>query len=212
MRIDKIFAEIAQTTQTFSEGEETILEVEEIVVTESGSGVDLKADSDIAYGREELVDSEKERTHGDVHSSSHLANLTQRDGKVLVSMDPILSPDDINVPDMIRWIGKNTLFRLCTPPAPAIDPGHYAMMGQYVSPKPDDEFIMLSTSPAILHMGEKRMLEALEKETDSGVTVGKITQFCKVAMRQYQLGDEGLNLTAPTWSFRAFYSHTPKDC
>ena len=23
--------------------------------------------------------------------------------------------------------------------------------------------------------------------------------FCKVAMRQYQLGDEGLNLTAPTW-------------
>ena len=104
--------------------------------------------------------------------------LPLRLGKKSVSMDPILSPDDINVPDMIRWIGKNTLFRRCTPPAAAMDPGHYAMMGQYVSPKPYDEFIMLSTSPTILHMGERRMLEALEKETDSGVTVGKITPFC----------------------------------
>ena len=46
------------------------------------------------------------------------------------------------------------------------------------------------------------MLEALEKEKDSSVTVGKVTlsPFCKIAMRQYQLGDKSLNLTAPTWS------------
>ena len=44
------------------------------------------------------------------------------------------------------------------------------------------------------------MLEAREKEKDGGVTVGRIppSPFCKVPM-QYQLGDEGLHLTAPTW-------------
>ena len=45
------------------------------------------------------------------------------------------------------------------------------------------------------------MLEARDKEKDAGVTVGRIppSPFCKVPMRQYHLGDEGLNLTAPAW-------------
>ena len=95
------------------------------------------------------------------------------------------------MPELIRWIGTNTLFKLCTPPVPAVEPGHYAMLSQYVPPK-RGEFLMLSTSLAILHIGERRMLESREKEKDAGVTVGRIppSPFCKVPMslRQYQLG------------------------
>ena len=108
--------------------------------------------------------------------------------------------DEIEMPELIRWIGTNSLFKLCALPEPAVEPGQYAMLSQYAPPKREDEFFMLSTSPAILYMGERRMFEAREKEKDAGVTVGRIppSLFCKVPMRQYQLGDEGLNLTAPT--------------
>ena len=61
---------------------------------------------------------------------------------------------------MIRWIGKNTQFRLCTPHTPAVEPGHYAMMSQYVPLKRDDEFVMLLTTPTILHMEESQRILA----------------------------------------------------
>ena len=79
-------------------------------------------------------------------------------------LDQLLSPDDIEVPKMIRWNANHTCFRLCTPSTPAVEPGHYAMMSQYVPPQQESEFVMLSTSPALLYMGEKRMMEELDKE------------------------------------------------
>ena len=69
-------ADTANIVQTFFEGEETILEAGEIAV-ETVNAADPKSDSDIAYCREELVDSEAESAHREPHSSQ-LANLIQR--------------------------------------------------------------------------------------------------------------------------------------
>ena len=54
-------ADTANTAQTFPEGK-TILEAGEIAV-ESDNEADVKSDSEFAYGREELVDSETESAH-----------------------------------------------------------------------------------------------------------------------------------------------------
>ena len=193
-------AETSHTYQKYVEGDDTLLEAGEIANNESGNETERKSDSDIPYGREELVDSDNDSVR-DEHHSSHLADLTQGDRRMSGSGEPVISPDEIEMPELIRWIGTNSLFQLCTPPSPKVDPGHYAMLSQYVPPKREDEFLMLSTSPAILNMGERRMIEARDKEKETGVTVGGIppSPFCKVPMRQYHLGDEGLNLTAPAW-------------
>ena len=69
-------ADTANIAQTISEGEETNLEAGEIAV-ELGNDADSKSDGDIAYGRDEMVDSEAESAPGEAHSSQ-LANLTYR--------------------------------------------------------------------------------------------------------------------------------------
>ena len=199
-RTARIMAETAHTSQTYVEGEDTVLEAGEIAHNESET--ERRSDSDIPYGREEMVDSENDHESGsEEHHVSHLANLTQGDRRLSGSGEPVISPDEIEMPELIRWIGTNSLFELCTPSSPNVDPGQYAMLSQYVPPKREDEFLTLSTSPAILNMAERRVLEARDKEKDSGVTVGRIppSPFCKVPMRQYHLGDEGLNLVAPAW-------------
>ena len=96
-------------------------------------------------------------------SLPHLANLTQGDRRLSGSGEPVISHDEIEMPELIRWIGTNSLFRLCTPPSPNVDPGQYAMLSQYVPPKREDEFLMLSTSPAILNMGERIVLETMRR-------------------------------------------------
>ena len=143
-RTARIMAETSQIAQTFSEGDDTLLEAGEIATTESGNEADHKSESDIPYGREELLDSENESVHDEAHSSA-LANLTQRDRRLSGSGDPVISPNEIEMPELIRWIGTNSLYKLCAPPAPAVEPGHYAMVSQYVPPKREDEFLMLST-------------------------------------------------------------------
>ena len=49
-------AETSHTSQTYVEGDDTLLEAGEIANTESGNEADRKSESDIPYSREELVD------------------------------------------------------------------------------------------------------------------------------------------------------------
>ena len=106
-------AETAQTSQTYVEGDDTVLEAGEIAHNESET--ERKSDSDIPYGREEMVDSENESV-SEEHQSPHLANLTQGDRRLSGSGEPVISPDQIEMPELIRWIGTNSLFKLCTLP------------------------------------------------------------------------------------------------
>ena len=69
-------AETSHTSQTYVEGDDTLLEAGEIANNESET--ERKSDSDIPYGREELVDSDNDSVRDEYHSS-HLADLTQGD-------------------------------------------------------------------------------------------------------------------------------------
>ena len=95
-----------RTSQTYVEGDDTLLEAGEIANNESGNETEPKSESDIPYGREELVDSDNDSVR-DEHHSSHLADLTQGDRRMSESGEPVISPDEIEMPELIRWIGTN---------------------------------------------------------------------------------------------------------
>ena len=83
-------AETSQTAQTYVEGDDTLLEAGKIANTESGNEADRKSESDIPYGREELVDSDNDSVR-DEHHSSALADLTQCDRRMSGSVSPVKS-------------------------------------------------------------------------------------------------------------------------
>ena len=97
-------AETSHTSQTYVEGDDTLLEAGEIANNESET--ERKSDSDIPYGREELVDSDNDSVR-DEHDSSHLADLTQGDRRMSGAGEPVISPDEIEMPELIRWIDTN---------------------------------------------------------------------------------------------------------
>ena len=87
-------AETLHTSQTYVEGNDT---AGEIAYTESGNEADRKSESDIPYGREELVDSDNDSDRDELHSSN-LADLTQGGRRMSGSGDPVISPDEIEMP------------------------------------------------------------------------------------------------------------------
>ncbi len=179
------------STQTGKDDEE-ILEGSERV-EDPAQDPEGRSDSSIAYCREELEESEGE--------SEEEINLTQRERRNTETPVQMVSPDDIEISDLLRWISVHTQFKLCSPPSHSDGAELFAMASQYVPPKSESEFLTLSTSPAIKHIGARRTTEALDKEKDSGLAIGKVvpSAFCKIGMRQYQLGDEGIRQSAPLW-------------
>ena len=127
-------------------------------------------------------------------------DLTQRQ-KDSASPTNYPTVDEIKIPDLLRWVAGNSAFEAGTPPSKHDEEKLLTFESQYVPSKTGSNFVTLSPSPVILDMGEKRGSEALEKEKEKDMVVGRVPTItvCKMYSEQYQLSGSGLRVVPPTW-------------
>ena len=161
-----------------------------------------QSDTTESYGRAEVQDSDSET---DVASECSELPLTQQvvetEDKVPSSRaTPTLRPEDIEFPDLLRWVARNSNFDATAPP-PKLD--EEVLFESEVRPdQRGSDFLQLSPSPAIRALAERRAKEAQAKEKEGLPTIGKVppTTVCRVPMRQYSLSGEEILKSAPTWA------------
>lgn len=110
-----------------------------------------------------------------------------------------LRPEDIELPDLLKWVARNSSFTAVSPPS---DTDDCVLMDSEPPPPPrGGEFVTLTASPAIQALAAKRASEASDRDKHPGPTIGKIpvSSVCKVPMKQYTLGSEGIRSTPPLW-------------
>ena len=161
-----------------------------------------QSDTTESYGRADVQDSDSET---DVASEELGPPLTQpvvdTEDKLQSSLaTPTLRPEDIEFPDLLRWVARNSNFDATAPP-PKSD--EEVLFESEVRPDPrGSDFLQLSPSPAIRALAERRAKEAQEKEKEGLPTIGKVppSTICRVPMRQYSLSGEEIRKSAPTWA------------
>ena len=113
---------------------------------------------------------------------------------------PSLRPEDIEFPDLLRWVARNSNFDATSPP-PKLD--EEVLFESEVHPDPRDlDFLQLSPSPAIRALAERRSKEAQDKEKEGVPMIGKVppSTICRVPMRQYSLSGDEIRQSYPGWT------------
>ena len=144
----------SQTVSSVEQGPLAILSQEETI------RMAQQSDTGESYGRADVQDSDSET---DVASEELGPPLTQQfvdtEGKLPSSLStPTLRPEDIEFPDFLRWVARNSNFD-ATSPTPKSD--EEVLFESEVRPDPrDSDFLQLSPSPAIRTLAERRSKEA----------------------------------------------------
>ena len=128
-------------------------------------------------------------------------DMTQRrKGSVTPTYYP--TAEEIEIPDLLRWVAKNSAFEAGSPPSKQGEEELLVFESQYVPPKTGSDVVTLSPSPTILRMGEKQACEAIEREKNEGMVIGRIpaTTVCKVHTKQYQLSGSDCRFPTDTLS------------
>ena len=186
----------SQTVSSVEQGPLAILSQEETIRMAQHS------DTGESYGRADVQDSDSET---DVASEELGPPLVQQfvdtEGKLPSSLStPTLRPEDIEFPDLLRWVARNSNFDATSPP-PKSD--EEVLFESEVRPDPrDSDFLQLSPSPAIRALAERRSKEAQDKEKEGVPTIGKVppSTICRVPMRQYSLSGDEIRQSSPTWA------------
>ena len=111
-----------------------------------------------------------------------------------------LRPEDIEFPDLLRWVTRNSNFDATSPP-PKSD--EEVLFESEVRPDPRDlDFLQLSPSPAIRALAERRSKEAQNKKKEGVPIIGKIhlSTICRLPMRQYSLSGDEIRQSSPGWA------------